>query len=113
MKLFSYIYKFYYCFDHNVFFISGFHQAPGGNIVALYTYERDNVPYRIKIPLDFGEANTVTLHKIKEHMPKKDTGYRFFFKANIDGDVCFEEETDNSAPVPTFDGKIYVQCRDS
>ena len=71
------------------------------------------MPYRIKIPLDFGQANTVSLHKVKEHMPKKGSNYRFYFKANIDGDICFEEETDNNALVPTFDGKIYVRCRDS
>jgi hypothetical protein len=78
----------------------------------VYHYEKDDVPYRIKLPLDFGQEHTVTLHKVKEHMPKKGTSYRFYFKANIDGDICFEEETDNNALVPTFDGKINVQCRD-
>ena len=79
----------------------------------MYSFpqEKENTPYRIKIPLDFGTANTVTLHKVKEHMPKKGSDYRFYFKTNIDGDICFEQETDNNAHVPTIEGKIVVQCR--
>ena len=81
----------------------------------MYSFpqEREDTPYRIKIPLDshFGAATSVTLHKVKEHMPKKGNNYRFYFKANIDGDVCFEEERDENAHVPTIENKIVVQCR--
>ena len=44
-------------------------------------------------------------------MPKKGANYRFFFKSNIDGDICFEEETDDNILVPTIDGKIVIECR--
>ena len=81
----------------------------------MYSFpqEKENTPYRIRLPLDpqFGTAPSVTLRKVKDHMPKKGNNYRFYFKANIDGDVCFEEETDDAVPVPTIDGKIVVQCR--
>ena len=89
-----------------------FRQAPGGQnfIIAMFRYEGESTPYRIKIPLDFGSANTVTLHKVKEHAPKKGN-YRFYFKANIDGDICLEEETDNNALVPTFEEKIQIVCK--
>ena len=93
----------------------GFRQAASGQnnfIVALYSFpqEKEDTPYRIKIPF-FGPTNTVTLHMVKDHMPKKGNNYRFYFKCKIDGDVCFEEVTDNNAHVPTNDGKIVVQCR--
>ena len=96
--------------------------TPGGAqnnfIIAMYQYpqEKANTPYRIKIPVEqqgFGQAynTSVTLRKVKEHMPKKGTNYRFFFKSNIDGDICFEEETDDNILVPTIDGKIFIECR--
>ena len=96
--------------------------TPGGAqnnfIIAMYQYpqEKANTPYRIKIPVEqqgFGQAynTSVTLRKVKEHMPKKGANYRFFFKSNIDGDICFEEETDDNILVPTIDGKIVIECR--
>ena len=102
---------------------SGFGIPPGGaqqdQIVASYLFpqEKENIPYRIKIPLEqqqgFGQGynTSVTLRKVKEHMPKKGANYRFFFKSNIDGDICFEEETNDNILVPTIDGKIVIECR--
>jgi hypothetical protein len=101
----------------------GFGIPPGGaqqdQIVASYLFpqEKENIPYRIKIPLEqqqgFGQGynTSVTLRKVKEHMPKKGANYRFFFKSNIDGDICFEEETNDNILVPTIDGKIVIECR--
>ena len=81
----------------------------------MYTFPQDkeNTPYRIRIPFDshFGAETSVTLRKVKEHMPKKDNNYRFYFKASIDGEQCFEEETNENVVVPTFENKIIVQCR--
>ena len=86
--------------------------GPNNFIIAMYSFpqEKEDTPYRIKIPF-FGPINTVALQKVKEHLPKKGNNYRFFFKGNFDGEVCFEEVTDNNAHVPTIDGKIVVQCR--
>ena len=103
-------------------YFSGFAVPPSGAqnniIIAMYQYpqEKQSPPYRIKIPVEqqgFGQAynTSVTLRKVKEHMPKKGANYRFFFKSNIDGDICFEEETDDNILVPTIDGKIFIECR--
>ena len=37
--------------------------------------------------------------------------FRFYFKTEVDGDMCYEEETEDSHPVPLWEGKILVQCR--
>ena len=74
---------------------------------------KEDTPYRVPIPLDkhFGTSSSVTFRKVKEHMPKKGNNYRFYFKTNVEGDVCFEEVTDEGKIVPTFENKIVVQCR--
>ena len=74
---------------------------------AVYKFpqEKEDMPYRVKIP-----GQLVTLCHVKEFMPKKG-GFRYYFKTEIDGEVCFEEETDERAKVPMFQGKIIVQCR--
>ena len=36
---------------------------------------------------------------------------RFYFKTEVDGDMCYEEETEDSSLVPLWEGKILVQCR--
>ena len=105
-----------------ILYFLGFGAPPTGsqnqNIVAKYLYpqEKESTPYLIRIPVEqqgFGQAynTSVTLRKVKEHMPKKGANYRFFFKSNIDGDICFEEETDDNILVPTIDGKIVIECR--
>lgn len=64
------------------------------------------MPYRIKIP-----SKNVSLRHVKEYLPKKGA-FRFYFKTKIDGDMCYEEETEDSNMVPLWDdGKIMVQCR--
>ena len=82
----------------------------------MYSFpqEREDTPYRIKIPIDvqFGQSKVVSLGKIKEHMPKKGNNYRFFFKCvDSDGQEYFDEESDENAFVPSFGSKIIVQCR--
>ena len=74
---------------------------------AVYKFpqEKEDMPYRVKIPGKF-----VTLRHVKEFMPKKGA-FRYYFKTEIDGEVCFEEETDDRAQVPMFQAKIIVQCR--
>ena len=75
---------------------------------AVYKFpqEREDMPYRVKIPGKF-----VTLRHVKEYMPKKGA-FRYYFKTEIDSEVCFEEETDDRAQVPMFQNKmIIVQCR--
>ena len=74
---------------------------------AVYKFpqEREDMPYRVKIP-----GKSVTLRHVKEYMPKKGA-FRYYFKTEIDGEVCFEEETDERAKVPLFQAKIIVQCR--
>ena len=74
---------------------------------AVYKFpqEKEDMPYRVKIPGKF-----VTLRHVKEFMPKKGA-FRYYFKTEIDGEVCFEEETDERAQVPMFQAKIIVQCR--
>ena len=37
--------------------------------------------------------------------------FRFYFKTEVDGDMCYEEETEDSNMVPLWEGKILVQCR--
>ena len=36
---------------------------------------------------------------------------RFYFKTEVDGDMCYEEETEDGSLVPLWEGKILVQCR--
>ena len=36
---------------------------------------------------------------------------RFYFKTEIDGDMCYEEETEDGSLVPLWEGKVLVQCR--
>merc|ERR1712107_897669 len=74
--------------------------APGELTIAVYTFSHEKgepMPYRIKIPS-------------KEFLPKKGA-FRFYFKTEIDGDMCYEEETEDSNLVPLWDGKVLVQCR--
>lgn len=76
--------------------------------VAVYTFchERgEPMPYRIKIP-----TKLVTLKAVKDFLPKKGA-FRFYFKTEIDNEACYEEETEDSNPVPLWDGKVLVQCR--
>ena len=37
--------------------------------------------------------------------------FRFYFKTEVDGDMCYEEETEDSSLVPLWEGKVLVQCR--
>jgi len=81
---------------------------PGEVTVAVYTFSHEKgepMPYRIKIP-----SKSVTLKLVKELLPKKGT-FRFYFKTEIDGDMCYEEETEDSSLVPLWEGKVLVQCR--
>jgi len=81
---------------------------PSEVTVAVYTFchERgEPMPYRIKIP-----TKLVTLKAVKDFLPKKGA-FRFYFKTEIDNEACFEEETEDSNPVPLWDGKVLVQCR--
>jgi len=84
-------------------------QAPTEFTVAVYTFSHEKgepMPYRIKIP-----SKSVSLRHVKEYLPKKGA-FRFYFKTKIDGDMCYEEETEDSNMVPLWDdGKIMVQCR--
>merc|ERR1719232_1190561 len=76
--------------------------------IAVYTFSHEKgepMPYRIKIP-----TKNVTLRHVKDFLPKKGA-FRFYFKTEIDGDMCYEEETEDSNPVPLWEGKILVQCR--
>jgi len=83
-------------------------QAPTEFTVAVYTFSHEKgepMPYRIKIP-----SKNVSLRQVKEFLPKKGA-FRFYFKTEIDGDMCYEEETEDSNMVPLWEGKILVQCR--
>lgn len=76
--------------------------------VAVYTFSHEKgepMPYRIKIP-----AKNVTLRQVKDFLPKKGA-FRFYFKTEVDGDMCYEEETEDGSLVPLWEGKILVQCR--
>ena len=37
--------------------------------------------------------------------------FRFYFKTEVEGDMCYEEETEDSSLVPLWEGKVLVQCR--
>jgi len=63
------------------------------------------MPYRIKIP-----SKAVTLRHVKEFLPKKGA-FRFYFKTEVEGDMCYEEETEDTNLVPLWEGKVLVQCR--
>lgn len=81
--------------------------APSEFTVAVYTFshEREPMPYRIKIP-----SKSVTLRAVKDLLPKKGT-FRFYFKTEIDGEACYEEETEDSNLVPLWREQVQVQCR--
>lgn len=84
--------------------------APGEVTVAVYTFSHEKgepMPYRVKIP---ARAGTVTLRHVKEFLPKKGA-FRFYFKTSVDGDMCYEEETEEASLVPLWEGKVLVQCR--
>ena len=37
--------------------------------------------------------------------------FRFYFKTEVEGDMCYEEETEDTSLVPLWEGKVLVQCR--
>lgn len=84
-------------------------QKPTGGdfTVAVYTFshEKEPMPYRIRIP-----TKSVTLKAVKDLLPKRGA-FRFYFKTEIDGEPCFEEETEDSNLVPLWNGNVQVQCR--
>ena len=105
---------------HNVSLMSGVNQSMKSMNVSLpvtsetmeftmavykYPQEKEDVPYRVRIP-----GKTVTLRQVKDQEPKKGS-FRYYFKTEVDSEVCFEEETDERAKVPMWEGKIIVQCR--
>jgi hypothetical protein len=64
------------------------------------------MPYRVKV-----HSAQPTLLDIKQSLPKKDNNYRFYFKTKVDGEACFEQETNEAVAVPMWEGTIVVQCR--
>ena len=91
------------------------------------------MPYRVKIP-----TKSVSLRHVKDFLPKKgafrchillvliyliwqefppspETSlnfcFRFYFKTEVEGDMCYEEETEDTSLVPLWEGKVLVQCR--
>jgi len=80
---------------------------PSEYTVAVYTFshEKDPMPYRIRIP-----SKAVTLRAVKDLLPKKGA-FRFYFKTEVEGEACYEEETEDSNLVPLWDTKVLVQCR--
>lgn len=75
-------------------------------VVYRFPQEKDEFPYRVKI----GRKN-LTLLDIKNAMPKKGHNFRFYFKTKVDGEACFEQETNENAIVPMWEGSVIVQCR--
>lgn len=81
---------------------------PADITVAVYTFSHEKgepMPYRVKIP-----ARAVSLRHVKDYLPKKGA-FRFYFKTEVDGDMCYEEETEDTSLVPLWEGKVLVQCR--
>jgi len=81
---------------------------PADITVAVYTFSHEKgevMPYRVKIPI-----KPVTLRLVKDYLPKKGA-FRFYFKTEVDGDMCYEEETEDASLVPLWEGKVLVQCR--
>lgn len=91
------------------------------------------MPYRVKIP-----TKSVSLRHVKDFLPKKGAFrchillvliyliwqefppspeaslnfcFRFYFKTEVEGDMCYEEETEDTSLVPLWEGKVLVQCR--
>jgi len=92
---------------------SGSLQHPGGDhpkvittVVYRFPQDKDDMPYRVKI-----HSAHPTLLDIKQSMPKKGSNYRFYFKTKVDGEACFEQEINEAAPVPMWEGSIVVHCR--
>jgi len=82
--------------------------APGEITVAVYTFSHEKgepMPYRVKIP-----TKSVSLRHVKDFLPKKGA-FRFYFKTEVEGDMCYEEETEDTSLVPLWEGKVLVQCR--
>ena len=75
-------------------------------VVYRVPQETEGMPYRVKIP-----RIHLTLLDIKRAMPKKDSNFRFYFKTLVDGEACFEHETNENALVPMWEGSVVVQCR--
>jgi hypothetical protein len=76
-------------------------------VVYRFPQEKDEMPYRVKI-----HSANPTLADIKVSMPKKANNYRFYFKTKVDGEACFEHETNEAAVVPLWEGgSIVVHCR--
>jgi len=46
---------------------------------------------------------------LKTFSPRKEASD--YFKTEVDGDVCLEEETEDTSQVPLWEGKVIVQCR--
>jgi hypothetical protein len=75
-------------------------------VVYRFPQDKDDMPYRVKI-----HSPHPTLLDIKQSMPKKGSNYRFYFKTKVDDEACFEQEINEAAPVPMWEGSVVVHCR--
>ncbi|GFT49353.1 axin-1 [Nephila pilipes] len=72
--------------------------------IVGYTYDRDAVPYKSRLP-----GKNITLRQFKSHLNKKGN-YRYFFKRVSDDfgtGVVFEEVTDDYEILPLWEGKVF------
>jgi hypothetical protein len=88
----------------------GFGAARPDNVVLMYQFpdskDKEALPYMVRV-----QKRTVTLLDVKEKCPKKGIEFRYYFKMRFEEFLVLHEETDDSAEVPTLDGKVIIECR--
>jgi len=75
-------------------------------LCIAYTFCGEEVPYMTRV-----QARQITLKQFKQLMPRKGN-YRYFFKTecrDFASGVIQEEVTEDSAPLPLWDGKVHGQ----
>lgn len=78
-------------------------KALGGETVVTYFFCGEEIPYRRNM-----KSHSLTLGHFKEQLRKKGN-YRYYFKKASDEFACgavFEEVSDDSSLLPTYEGKI-------
>lgn len=82
---------------------SGSHGVSSGEMVVTYFFCGEEIPYRRTM-----KSHSLTLGHFKEQLRKKGN-YRYYFKKASDEFECgavFEEVSDDSSLLPTYEGKI-------
>lgn len=98
---------------YNMFYQQQQNTTSGGGTAGSFTQvvftfpQQKAIPYVVKCP-----GVNVTLKDVKRCCPKGGH-FRFFFKTSVENMEMFQEEVQDFMPVPLFNDKVIVECRET